>query len=169
MKKRRLWYALAAVAAALVSIPIALGHDVLQQGTLYKSGDICVTAVSDTRHGPYGVGEMYGSIESDTSFLGISSIPGMSCSWQFPRPSGYIAGDLEWWFWSQERGQWELCATTGYQFNSQQSSYWTYGGSLPSYPPCGVGWYGTYMGAYVWNGAWYGGWLWSGYHFFPAT
>lgn len=160
MVKRLSWTRglLLALMAALAGATVAFGHPLYAQATA-RGPVICVGTSSSLAEGPASNG-------------GQAFVEGWWQAWGNSvclTAKNMAAGDAvvrrELYRWNGV--EWRLCATNGWLYNSEPTSY-MYRSQTWAPMPCGNNsYYGHYGLSYGWaSGQWHGpGYVWSGYHF----
>lgn len=86
---------------------------------------------------------------------------GVNCGQrQATAPAGQLALRLELWKWNGS--EWNLCATSDWDYNETRTNDYNILAVIEDGPPCGRGWYGLNTYGYEYNGEWHGGIIYSG-------
>jgi hypothetical protein len=149
----------ASVAALTSFVGVAAAHFVYESGD-YVRGPICVLGGSGIAEGPNaGGGQAIAEVWTESFGQGF-------CLTAKNFPAYYQALRRELWRWNPSVGEWRLCATNGWTYNSTASSYRADSKSWTPMP-CGAGWYNHLGAGYAfYDGQWLGGARWAGNHYF---
>jgi hypothetical protein len=131
----------------------ARAHSLIETGNIYDNGNQCVWGWTAQQH-------TYNSAitRSLTNEMPLFQLPSVSCSYDKPRPNGYLATRWESLKWGPNVGRWIMCGTQGFEYGG--GSEHNIGRSTTG---CGPGYYALVGSHYVYNGSWLGGHLVTGY------